>query len=245
MTLQSSGLPQRGVACPPALALEALFAGEPSTPAVKSHAQTCPECRSYLTGLGQEQDAFLARRTPELFLRKVKRAETDPPRQRAWFSFLGAVAAAACALLLTVRGPEARLKGGGLSVFVKHGESSPRRLVAESRVHPGDQLRFAYASPQPGFVAVFELDGAGHVSVFHPFGGAAPAVIAPSNEDVLPGTVALDRTTGAEWLVAVFRPAPFDLSEIAAQLAATAAGETPAPSCDGCRVSALRLLKEP
>ena len=245
-------LPSRGSTCPPAMVLESLFAGDQTPADVSSHALGCADCGAYLSMLASEQAAFLARRPVELFQRQLARrtAEPKPGLWASWWLRLIPAGAALAALAVVAvprlnAGDGVGLKGSALSVFVKSpGQDSPRLVLPDARLRAGDLLRFAYNAPENGYLVILDLDSTKHVTAFHPFGGTTPAEIKPFSADVLPGTVALDASPGAEWLVAVFSPHPIDVPKLSQSLTATPAGIDPQLTCAGCRVTTLRIQKE-
>jgi len=241
----------RGPQCPPAAVLEALSAGEPVPDTTRQHTQACAACAGQLQALAQEQQAFLQARPPERFLRQVERRAAAPHRSRLsrLLPVLGGVLVPALALLVVFNRPDDagfREKGGGtFRVAVSRAGGAPELLAADAAVRAGDALRFSYEAEAAGHLLVLELDGRGQASVFHPFDGTASAPLAANQRDFLPGSVVLDAAPGPETLVAVFSPRPLAAAPLLAQLRAQAGRPEPTLTCDGCRVSTLRLQKRP
>jgi len=231
--------------------LEALSTGEPVPDATRQHTEACATCAGQLQALAQEQQAFLQARPAERFLRQVERREAAP-RPAAWRRFFPLVTAAVPVLALIVLvlprlgEDEVRLKGGGtFRVAVSRAGSAPELLAADAPVREGDALRFSYEADTAGHLLVLELDGRGQASVFHPFGGGSSAPLAANQRDFLPGSVVLDAAPGPEWLIAVFSPRPLQAAPLLEQLRGQVGRPEPTLTCEGCRVTTLRLQKRP
>lgn len=237
--------PVRQPGCPAAADLEAHAVGD--LPELATHLSGCTGCAGYVAALREEQLAFNRARPPELFLQKLER-RAQAPAPKPWWRWLAVLApvgvAAALAVVLlappTTSGGDVTLKGGAFKVFLK-GADAP--LGQDAKVRAGDALRFAYDAPADGFLAVFDLDGSEAVTLFFPYGGAAPAPVRKA-QGVLPGSTVLDAQRGPEWLVAVWAPTAFDVAAVSAQLKGQATRDRVSVSCEGCAVSALRLAKE-
>jgi hypothetical protein len=239
----------RGPHCPPAAVLEALSAGEAAPEATRAHVEGCSDCRGQLAALTAGRDAFLKARPPELFLRQLERRAAAAPQRRRWF--LPMLAALVPVLLVLVLVPrlagegEVRFKGDAFRVVASRAGGAPELLAADAKVRPGDALRFAYESPESGHLLVLELDGRGAASVFYPYGSATSAPLAAGQREFLSGSVVLDDAPGPEWLVAVFSPRPLEAAPLLEALRTQAGRAEPTLSCEGCRVSMLRLQKHP
>jgi hypothetical protein len=232
--------------------LEALSAGEPTPEATRAHVKTCAECGAQLEALTAGRDVFLKARPADRFLRQLERREATAARAPApWRRFLPVLVAVVPALVLVLvvgprlmkDGPGVGWKGEAFRVVAAHSGAEPVPLAPDSAVKAGDRLRFAYEAPEAGNLLVLELDGRGNASVFHPFNGTASAPHAALQRDFLPGSVELDDAPGTEWLFAVFSPRPLQAAPLLAQLREQAGRAEPTLTCDGCRVSALRLRK--
>ncbi|HVG63041.1 MAG TPA: DUF4384 domain-containing protein [Hyalangium sp.] len=238
----------RGPHCPPAVVLEGMSAGEAAPEEVRVHVDGCAHCRGQLEALTAGREAFLRARPPELFLRQVKRRETTAPWRRWLPPLLAACVPLLLVLVLVPRlGEEGgvRMKGDAFRVVASRAGGAPELLAPDAQVRPGDALRFAYESPEAGHLLVLELDGRGAASVFYPYGSATSAPVAAGQREFLPGSVVLDDAPGPEWLLAVFSPRPFEAAPLLEALRAQAGRSEPTLSCEGCRVSMLRLQKQP
>ncbi len=238
----------RGPHCPPAAVLEAMSAGETTPEAVRAHVEGCTDCRGHLAALTSGRDAFLRARPPELFLRQLERRAAAAPRKRWLWPVLAACVPLLFVLVLVPRLVEengVRMKGDAFRVVVSRSGGTPELLAPDAQVRPGDALRFAYEAPEAGHLLVLELDGRGAASVFYPYGSATSAPLAAGQRDFLPGSVVLDDAPGPEWLLAVFSPRPVEAAPLLEALRAQAGRAEPSISCEGCRVTMLRLQKRP
>jgi len=121
--------------------------------------------------------------------------------------------------------PAISIKGGpALHVFVRRGDRvfvpRPREALA-----PGDAVRFVVEPAGHRYLLVVSIDGAGKVSVYHPFDGAASAPLAGTARVELPGSIVLDRAPGPERIFALFSDAPVAVAAVRQQLERQAAGE--------------------
>jgi hypothetical protein len=243
----------RGPGCPPAATLEALSAGEDVPAADRAHADACPACAAQLDALRAAADAFVRARPADRFLRQLaarEAAAARPAGLRRLFPALAVAVPLAAAIALLPRLVDApngvALKGDGFRVAVARAAGgAPELAAADAVVRPGDALRFSYEADRDGHLLVLDLDGRGDASVLHPFGAAASAPLAAGDRGFLPGSVVLDDAPGPEVLVAVFSPRPVDAAPLLEALRRQAGRPEPSVSCDGCRVTTLRLRKGP
>ena len=252
--------PARGPHCPAPAVLEALSASEQASDQVTRHVASCADCQGYVTALQAEQRVYDQMRSPQQFLQKLERraeAESQQKRARPWLAWFGGLAAAG--LAIAVLAPAAFsdhshlpvtsgviTKGGGLNVVYRRGEKgSPQPVAADARLRKGDALRFAYDSDVAGHLLILDLDGTGEASVFYPYGGSGSAPLAAGSSDFLAGSVVLDDAPGPEWIIALFSPRPLEAETFLAQLRAQQGSSSVHLSCDDCRVSTLRIQKQP
>jgi|GEM_PF-1293205 len=244
----------RGPECPPAVVLEALSAGEPTPEATRAHVKACAACGAQLDALTGGRDVFLRARPTDRFLRQLEHREASATRAPSpWRRLFPVLAAVVPALVLVlVVGPRLLQDGSGVTwkgdafrVVAARAGAEAAPLAQDSTVKAGDRLRFAYEAPEAGHLLVLELDGRGGASVFHPFDGTASAPLPAGQRDFLPGSVELDDAPGTEWLFAVFSPRPLQAAPLLAQLREQAGRAEPTLTCEGCRVSTLRLRKAP
>jgi len=210
---------------------------------VAAHVLECSRCAETQAALQHAAARFRTEVFPRSLPRIVPRAlaSTSGPsaRLRRWWSETSAGlrwAPVAAALVLTAgtfaykaRGPSSvdqepavAIKGGpALHLFVRRGDRvfapHPGDVLA-----PGDAVRFVVEPAGRRYLLVVSLDGAGKVSVYHPFGGAESAPLASDARVEVPGSVVLDRAPGPERIFAVFSNAPVSAAAVGQQLAAAA-----------------------
>lgn len=239
-----STLPQRGPTCPPAQQLEAHLAKE-LVPGLEAHLSGCAACRAYLAELEAEQVAFRVRYPTDALV-----ARHPAAKPRASFSFWIFAGAALASLIIGVviatRPPpeEVGFKGGGsFTMLVQPVGGLGRALGTNEHLHRGDALRFSFTAPADGHVAVFDLDARGP-STLVPFHGTRPLAVKAGPPTVFPDSIVLDESTGPEWVIAVFSPAPFELESVLGQLRSQSPqAERVSVSCDGCEFEAVRFEK--
>lgn len=217
-----------------ALALGALPPGERTH--AEQHLAHCSACRARAQTQEEARAHFSARVLPATLPSLRARALPWWRRPRAWTPLLGLALATAAALLVVVRAPEQAapadeeplygVKGGAsLGVYAHRGERVWKVAQGEA-LAPGDQVRFRV---QPGglpYLLLVSVDGAGQVSVYHPFGGRRSArVAAPDSAPLeLPGSVVLDAAPGPERIYALFSEAPLDVDAVSPVLESLARG---------------------
>ena len=130
------------------LTLRRRRAGEalgPEGPAIDAHATSCADCRARIRALDDEQRRFEQEISFDRFAAGVERAERGasrarrPIRARVWISSLGAMAAAAAALIIFVgptRSPN-RIKGDGGGIIVRVAGTNGQRTADGRRNRAG------------------------------------------------------------------------------------------------------------
>ena len=200
----------RDESCLSDLVLDRIVAGEPpvrpSPSAIELHLGSCAACSARLDQLRQER--VLA----EPLLAAGRRRHRLAQRRRVWLTAAPVLFAVAATLLLLLMPrmrehlPE-RMKGGSgaallLDVAVRHADGKVETLQPNGRVRPGDMVRFIVSTARPGHLVILGLDAAGKVSVYVA-DGEAPRPIERGTRQVMPGSIVLDDTLGAERLVAL------------------------------------------
>jgi hypothetical protein len=135
-----------------------------------------------------------------------------------------ALAAAAVALWpAAAPAPELGVKGGpGLMLYARRDQ----RVFAVgdgAALAAGDELRFAVVPAEAREVMIGSVDGAGHATIYVPYGGGRSVAIDPRARTELPGSIVLDDAPGPERVFAVFAAAPFASAEVLAALERLAA----------------------
>ncbi len=186
--------------------------------AIEAELKTSPEDQARFDELRADSAAFLIKHPPGPL---VARATEGRSKRRWWRAFMPALAAAAAAVLLfsfwQAAEPDRSVKGGvAFTAFLKVGQDT-HRIARGDVLHEGNQVRFALQAPAAGFVAVLSKDGAGHVTVYHPFGESQAAPYLP-DQALMPGAIALDATKGREQVWAVYSAQPFALGPLVESL---------------------------
>lgn len=181
--------------------------------------------RARLAELRGEHEAFLRSVDVDNEVKRIQqRVARAAPEKKAWWKFfvpLGAVAAAAAAFLLFMRGKGTQLpeddlqvKGDAVSLVVHQAtESGSRRLASGDPIHAGDRIRFEVDALKPGYFAIVGIDGTGQVSVYYPDAGNQPLAYDPHTR-LLDGAIQLDATPGDEHFFAVYAMTPFTLDTV-------------------------------
>jgi len=238
--------PERNAACASDLRFDACLAGElglAERAALMAHVAACARCKQRLLSLerNRQQFASSAFGSPR-WLDAVEPRACARHARAAWL-VLAVLAGAACVVLafsVQERVSE-RIKGEEyVHFFVKRG-NEVRRGTGGSRLLPGDQLRFAYTSWAPRYLAILSLDAAGLASVYYPE-SAFTARVEPGTAVLLPSAVELDGTLGDERIAAFFCETSRSVSELREWVSARSATER-APA--NCSVDSFIVTKEP
>jgi hypothetical protein len=198
--------------CPSQFQLDRLSAGEVSDierHGLGRHLASCPACGHAITDRAVERAQFTP--DPQLLARLRDDAPRAAPHRRrrlAAAAVPAVVCAAAIALVVRSRpsSPEPRLERltttkGGIEARLVVERAGALIPVAHDggEVHPGDRLQLALSLPEPRFVAMYSLDGAGAVSRYAPVD--APMIALPAAaEQLLPNSTILDGVLGRETL---------------------------------------------
>jgi len=210
-----------------ALVLEEIVTGgrRDTDAASGAHLATCTTCRERLEQLRAETDAYLQRRPPAAFVRRVvadHERRVDRRRRLLWASVVfGTVAACAVALVVIwsrpiqprnpMIAPTSRLRGTApvQVLAVQGGKLVP--ISANAQLPAETQLRFRLHTG-PARVCVYHRCGA-DLTLLYPQG---PAITAPTYPWLLPGTFALTATTARDYLVIALLSMPRDCRAITA-----------------------------
>ncbi len=195
--------------CPSDLALEAYLLEVDRTP-VDAHLDACEPCRARLARMREEGEEF--RRL--VFPATVEAVEDAAERPwKRWFNWrfvvapVGALAAAAAAVLLIVRQPGPDYIGSkgaklGLSVFVNAADGV--RAIEDGAVVPASAaLRFKVRPASDCWLWIMSVDASGQISRLYPPKGTPPD---KRNEGPVPGGALLDGQAGPERIFAVCAP---------------------------------------
>jgi len=209
-----------------------------------AHVLACGRCAETQAALQRAAAHFRNEVFPRSLPRIVAATSSPAARLRRWWSEASAgvrwasvAAPVAAALVLTAgtiaykaRGPSAvdqepavSAKGGpALHLFVRRGD---RVFAAQpgAVLDPGDAVRFVVEPAGHQYLLVVSIDGAGKVSVYHPFDGVQSAPLAPAARVEVPGSIVLDRAPGPERIFALFSDAPLSAAAVGQQLQKLAA----------------------
>lgn len=259
---------ERAPGCASDLDLDELLSGDldgqTKDARLRAHIATCAGCRDRLAAFAAVLPPDPARILPRVAAAGAGAAAR--PARRRFAAVSAAVAfAAAAAIALVVwpgRGPTPgeggeteRTKGTvALTVYVKRagGNAGTIDTIArEGTLHPGDEMRFAFASARPGYVVVLGIDAAPSVTIYAPAAPGLGAIrVAGTGDAALPGSIVADATPGTERIVALLCATEPDREALRARAAAalTAAGGKPdrvSALGTGCLESSVLVRKEP
>jgi hypothetical protein len=243
--------------CPSDLVLDRFLAGEltgAEREPIVAHLAACAACAARRAELEQDRDRF----PNEVFVsglaaRSLRTARSRKPLVWGGLSALAAAAAVAFLVLPTPdgppdAGPAIRSKGGdSLAVFASRG-GAVEPLLPGDPLAPGDAIRFEVAAPTRSWVLVLGLDAAGVVTAYAA-GDGEGVPLAAGAATVLPGSIVLDETGGAERLVALFCDHPVRAGDAvrAGERALARVGGDPTAALQvevpGCRQASLPFRK--
>jgi hypothetical protein len=191
--------------------------GPDETEAAEAHLSSCAACRERLA---EQQQSF---RKFEQFVLPAVLPQLRARRSFAWrwLWTVPAVAALAALLLVVPRAvphDEIGVKGGpAFQTFVRRG-TQVFSAVDGMLLEPGDDLRFVVQPAGLHYLLIVSRDGAGHLTVYYPFGGSQSSAVDPAGRDELPGSVKLDATPGEETLFALFSRQPLEAARVTERL---------------------------
>lgn len=205
-----------------ALAMDALPAGERAT--AQSHLDACATCRARAEELAALRSHFVTQVLP----RTAPTLRRPPAWRSAWRWWVPALATAAAVLLVlrpaAPEEPAFSVKGGATLQLFAHRAERTWKVEEGEALAPGDQVRFRVDPGGLPYALVVSVDGAGQVSTYHPYGGAASAPLPASGVAEFPGSIVLDAARGPERLFALFSREPLSFDAVAPALRELAAG---------------------
>jgi hypothetical protein len=172
-------------------------------------------CRTELFGDNEDAAAAAAARV----LTSAAGARRAERGRRFMLALLPvALGAAAFALWMKPAQHEVRAKGDlVVDLYCKRGESVfPGRDGADFLA--GDRLRFAYTTPEPGYLVVFGVDDRGGVFPYYPERSLGGLKLPAGEKVLLPGSIELDAHRGWERTFALWSREPFDESALRARV---------------------------
>ena len=175
--------------------------------------------RARLEELERDSAAFLARHPPGPL---VARFEEKRRRRPLWHLLapVALAAAAASVLVFALRWTEGLgVDRQGIQLVIYAAETPGAPIRPKPVASQDDAVRFLLESASVGYVAVFGLDEAGGVRLYHPRAGDSAQAYDPQGP-MLPGVTRLPPGSRREEVLGVFSPTPFALEPILAALRA-------------------------
>ena len=209
---------QPAASCPSTFTLDRHLIGEltpEASRAVEVHLAECAACQARWAELARFNADFAV---PCPSFSSIRQARVGRWKKLALSgAVVSAVGALAAIFWPTNPVEEVRTKGGlRLGYHVSRAGAvwlaGPNEELLEH-----DSIQFIFTAPQPGFLAVFSVDGRGEVSRYYPGEGDRAAVYDPEQSRVSTSTV-LDAALGEETFVAVFCNHSFQTKEVARNL---------------------------
>lgn len=184
------------------LELDAIAGGHaPAHP----HIADCERCRADLETQRGACDKF----SRDVYPRTVDKLR---PARRMWWPVLLVPALAALVLYVArekPRDPDIRIKGDiTFQVFAKR-DANVTQVRDGTRLRPGDQIRFVAGSTTARYLMIASIDGAGHATLYYPYGGPRSVSIDKVPAE-LPGSIVLDAAPGPERVFALFSSEPLE-----------------------------------
>jgi hypothetical protein len=228
--------------CPPVIDLVRFEAGdldELRAAAVNGHQRRCRPCAGRIRDLRQARSELFenapAQRSRQAAADIASVMRPPPPsglRRLALPLLLVPAAGLAAALaLLPVRehtpvsaaAPafgHARPKGGTFAVRMTCSRGG--RIIVpgpDTALAPGDRLRFAYTTAEPGYLAIFGVERDGDIFPYYPERDLRGLRVAPGAGVLLPDSIELDDNRGDERIFALWSPRPLDDAGLRAAVA--------------------------
>jgi hypothetical protein len=184
---------------------------------IASHCAACARCAALAEALDGYRREFAAAPPP---LRALGAHVPERSVRRRWSWRLWAVGALAPlavtgVLLLAGRSTRAPVddsevlaKGSPtLGIVARRGERI-FPVPPESRVRPGDQIRFVLKRMSYPYGLIASVDGAGRANIYVPYEGQESVRVTPADEVQLEGSIVLDDRLGPERFFALYSRKP-------------------------------------
>lgn len=188
---------RRREGCLSDLALDQVVAGEPRDAAVDAHLGGCDQCAARLAQFRREQAS-----AAELVGAGVRRMAQAQRRRRLVLASQALLAAAVVLLMVWPRRPPAEREKGAalpveLDIVVKHADGNVAPLRPGDRLQPGEAIRFVVSTARRGRLTIVGIDAAPKVTPY------VQAPVERGHKQLMPGSIVLDDTLGAERVVAL------------------------------------------
>lgn len=217
------------------LRLEELEPGQRAE--LEAHLDGCPKCEQRLKALRRESEEFDGRfSVSDLAADALERARGgDSPG--FWSRFFGGqgaagprlslVGASLMAVAAMVTGlhmwseeplpPGVRIKGDlTAAIFARRGDRQ-WQVSGDDWLAPGDEVRFVYTAPHPGYLYVVGADAALKMTLYDP-PDMSPRQVEQGQKQEVPGSVVLDATMGHERIMVLLCKEPVPTAEVVAAL---------------------------
>ena len=225
---------------------------------VETHMADCTVCAARIQEAREADDAAVIPPMPELVLRRAEPMAKVVPLWRRG-PVLGAAAAAMAASLVLVlwTAPPAPDGGSGSPTeeFVRKGAgftmhvvvddgAGGRVLTSGDAVRPGDNLGFRIHPERDGYVMIVGSDQTNAPYPCFPQTSIAAARVEASAEPfALKAAVELDDVLGAERIVGVLCPEPFEFGTLSEALRASPQGTVPLAGCSTEEVVVVKKVE--
>lgn len=196
---------------------------------IARHLGGCERCQTELDALAADQGRF-EREVFPLTREAMERRGTAPRWGLRWGLPSLLVLTAGTCLVLLVSGRQLagvgaggeggaddilRAKGQGLlAVFASRAGSVISIEDGKTAVRAGDRIRFVLWPAGLTHAVIASVDGAGRVTVYHPYGGSESAPLAPGPRVEVPGSIELDDSPGPERVFAVLSARPLQTAVV-------------------------------
>jgi len=241
--------------CPSTFTLDRFMVGELTTEQrriLEDHLAWCASCRARAEDIARFNADFAVPSPclpagPHGSTVALPQAPLSGPWKRLAFSgaFVSALGALAAIFLLYIRPSshveEVSTKGGVRLGYHVSRDGAVWLAGPNEELRENDAIQFIFAAAEPGYLAVFSVDGRGEISSYYPAEGQAAADYQPEQSRLATSTV-LDATLGDEAYVAVFCPHPFKTDEVVQVLEKLKASPQQLRFRD-CSVETLRAKK--
>ncbi|HXS16161.1 MAG TPA: DUF4384 domain-containing protein [Polyangiaceae bacterium] len=230
--------------CPSDLELDRYVLSELSPSrqqALEVHLRSCASCQAHLSEVERATQRLQHSYPTFTALHRKFRGQRAPAstrRPRMWtLASLGVAAAVTLSLWwsdamikeATTQSNGLRSKGSlSFSYHVKRADHVFEGGMDEV-LKSGDAIQFTVRTNQPGYLAIFSVDGKGTTNVYYPLGALAASL--PSGHHTLPLSTVLDEVLGHERIWAMFCGAPFELEPLRKKLQAEGPGALDQKQC--------------
>ncbi len=192
------------------------------------HIEQCPQCKETVDHLKRQQQNFHRRYPYGVFhSATVEKKESWTkkaigavlaPAMRPVFSMMLLLFLATPVIIYYQysRGPDIRMKGEeSLSFLLRRNETIRKGDVSETFL-AGDEIQIVYTATAAPYIALFSVDEAGTVSLYHPDLTCKWCSIPAEKgaQKYYPTSIVLDESSGQELIVALFTKKPLEVNNL-------------------------------